>query len=152
MTTMATPGATSSVGSMYRLANASLSIAPQLASLAEPRPRNSMPAWMTTATPNICAAWMIVGACTTGRMWRRTIRRSFRPETRAASTYSSSRTEVTEARTRRKTPGARMTPSTVMAALASGPIAAMATSNTMIAGAAITRLATQLNAASTQPR
>src|SRR5689334_20151697 len=97
------------------LAKASLSMEPQLAWVAEPRPRNSRPDWMTMPRPSIWAAWMMVGAWTTGRMWRRMIRESDRPDTRAASTYSSSRTEITEARIRRKTPGDINTPKTAMA-------------------------------------
>ena len=55
-------------------------------------------------TPSMPAVWITVGAITTGRMCRRTIRESGRPETRAASTYSSSRTAVTDARINRYTP------------------------------------------------
>ena len=131
-------------------AKASLSIAPQDAPV-DPMPRNWRPAWIAIATPNIWAAWMIVGAITTGRMCRRMIRPEVRPETRAASTYSSSRTARTDERTRRYTPGAIRTPNTSMAALVLWPIVSITTSRTMIAGIAMTMLATHEVAPSKEP-
>ena len=48
------------------------------------------------------AVWMMIGARTTDRTWRPMMRRSLRPDTRAASTYSSDRTAVTIVYTSRK--------------------------------------------------
>ena len=50
---------------------------------------------MAIAMPSTIADWMITGARTTVRMCRPMIRRSDSPDTRAASTYSSSRTPRT---------------------------------------------------------
>ncbi|CAB4936539.1 unannotated protein [freshwater metagenome] len=80
------------------------------------------------------------------------IRGSDSPATRAASTYSSPRTAMIDARTRRKTPGAMTTPKTSIASSVLRPNWASTTSRMMIAGWAITRLATQLAAASKRPR
>ena len=49
------------------------------------------------AMPATIAAWMMIGARTTVRMCRAMIRQSLTPETRAASTNSSSRTPDTAA-------------------------------------------------------
>ena len=66
-----------------------------------PRPRNSRPDWIAMAIPAMIAPWMMMGARTTDSTWRPMMRVSLSPETRAASTYSSERTAVTEAYTRR---------------------------------------------------
>lgn len=80
------------------------------------------------------------------------IRGSARPDTRAASTYSSSRTEITEARISRKTPGDISTPKTAMAMYVFCPSEDITTSSTMIAGTAISRLDSQLLTASNHLR
>lgn len=54
------------------------------------------------ATPHTIAVWMMIGARTTEKMCRAMMRASLRPETRAASTYSSLRTDCTAVRVRRK--------------------------------------------------
>ncbi len=78
-------------------AKPSLSIEPQVGTLGSPRPRNSSPDWIAIAMPATMAVWMMIGARTTERMCRPMIRVSDRPDTFAASTYSSSRTPVTAA-------------------------------------------------------
>ena len=57
---------------------------------------------MAMATPAIAAVWMMMGARTTEKMWRAMMLRSESPETRAASTYSSLRTDWTAVRVSRK--------------------------------------------------
>ncbi len=82
--------------------NPSLSITPQVALDGSPRPRNSSADWMEMATPAMAAVWMMMGARTTEKMCLAMMRPSDRPETRAASTYSSLRTDCTAERVSRK--------------------------------------------------
>jgi hypothetical protein len=119
------------------LAKPALSIEPQLGIVWSPRPMNSRPAWMAMATEAIDATWMIRGARTTRSTCRKMIRRSDRPDTRAASTYSSPRTACTVPRTSRNTEADSSTPKIVIAHQAEGPTTARAASSTTMPGRAI---------------
>jgi hypothetical protein len=60
-------------------------MAPQLGTLESPMPRNWSPACMPIAIPAVRAVWMMTGGYTAVITWRKMIRTSDRPETRAAS-------------------------------------------------------------------
>jgi hypothetical protein len=86
---------------------------------------------------------MMIGARTTMSTCRTMMRHDGRPETRAASTYSSPRTLATMPRTSRKKLGAARTPRMTMRAHTVGPSTAREASSTIIAGRAMSRLTTQ---------
>ena len=92
---IASVGHRMSSGWVKKLVKPSLSMPPQLGTDGSPRPRKSIPAEMATEMPAMFAARMMVGARTTVSTWREMIRGSDKPDTRAASTYSSPRTADT---------------------------------------------------------
>ena len=101
-----------------------------------------------TAMPARMADWMMIGARTTLRMCRATIRVSESPATVAASTYSSFLTPMVWVRTSRNRCGERMTPKADIVMSTDGPNAAMTASRRTLPGTDSRTSATQLATAS----
>ena len=115
------------------------------------RPRKDSAAWTSTAVAANSDSWTMIGPTSRGSTCRRMTCAEPSPDSRAACTYGSRRTELVTPRVTRSSSGQLMMPSTTMVAVLLPGKTDSTISSTMIPGSASSRSATQPMDRSSQP-